>query len=132
MIRRTMAQPPKRAILISTALLCLAPTVGDIGSCGQSAVELDATKFFRAKEAIDCAACRECSLDSPLLCAVACDGVTDAQSFPEGCLPLVHDGEVCLNALRSASCEDMATYLDSRAPTIPFECNFCPEAVEDP
>lgn len=107
------------------ALLTLAPTAGDIGSCGQSAVELDETKFFQQKERIDCLACQECVLDSPLACAQACDGVVNVVPFPDGCLPLVHDGEVCLNALEAASCDDMAKYLDKDAPTIPFECNFC-------
>lgn len=115
-----------RRVVVTLALLCLAPTAGDIGSCGQEAVELDEAKFFREKERIDCLACQSCVLDSPVACAQACDAVVNVVPFPDGCLPLVHDGEVCLNALEAASCDDMAKYLDKDAPTIPFECNFCP------
>jgi len=48
-------------------------------------------------------------------------------SFPERCLPLVHDGEVCLRALLNASCGDYSQYMSDDSPTAPTECNFCPE-----
>jgi hypothetical protein len=46
--------------------------------------------------------------------------------FPEGCAPLVHDGEVCLRALHFASCDAYRGYVDDAAPTVPTECDFCP------
>jgi hypothetical protein len=39
---------------------------------------------------------------------------------------LVHDGEVCLNALDAASCDDYEQYVANQGATIPTECNFCP------
>ncbi|APR78138.1 Hypothetical protein A7982_03485 [Minicystis rosea] len=113
-----------------------APTAGDIGSCNQKASDLDAAKFFGAKQTIDCQRCTECTelLDSPA-CQAAC-GQAVPLSFPTGCYPLVHDGEVCLNALQVASCDDYRFYIlgytgDPNA-TIPTECDFCPpRALED-
>ncbi len=112
--------------IITLSLLVLAgPTVGDIGSCGQDVVELDPEKFFREKEFIDCNRCAECGL-STVRCEDACDDDLEQTTFEEHCFPLVHDGEVCLNALRAASCGDYAGYVDDAAPTVPTECNFCP------
>jgi hypothetical protein len=54
--------------------------------------------------------------------------VLENVAFDPDCFPLVHDGEVCLNALRAASCNDYANYVDDLAPTVPTECNFCPLA----
>ena len=94
----------KKWLLLLVALLCLAPTPGDVGGCGQPAQELDAPIFFATKKAIDCQQCRRCGFANQT-CALACDSSAEvAVSFPEGCLPLVHDGEVCLRRLQHASC----------------------------
>ncbi|MCC6521591.1 MAG: hypothetical protein IT373_02920, partial [Polyangiaceae bacterium] len=95
------------------------------GSCGQAVVELDARKFFDEKRGLDCAACSRCGYDGAR-CLAACAKDAPEQSFPAGCFPLVHDGEVCLNALRAAGCSEYAAYVDDLAPTVPGECNFCP------
>jgi hypothetical protein len=109
------------------AVLCAAPTPGDIGGCGQTAELLDPPIFFASKARMDCIRCGECSLDTNA-CESACDpGVPTATAFPDGCFPLVHDGEVCLRALRYASCDDYASYVSDTAPGVPTECNFCPE-----
>ncbi len=116
-----------RSVLGFVALaFCAAPVPGDVGGCGQRAEELDAPAFFEQKLAIDCQRCSECGLRSQA-CASACSEPA-AQSFPEYCVPLVHDGEVCLRALAAASCSDYALFLDDERPSLPTECNFCPEA----
>ncbi|HZO14210.1 MAG TPA: hypothetical protein VFB62_13155 [Polyangiaceae bacterium] len=118
----------KPGILALLALFVLAaPTAGDIGSCRQEAAELDNIKFFAEKKSIDCGKCVECG-HATTLCRQACNDPFDPETavFPEDCVPLVHDGEVCLNALRAASCSEYATYVDDAAPTVPTECNFCP------
>jgi hypothetical protein len=102
----------------------MGPAVGDIGSCGQSVDDLDPATFFAMKASDDCQRCGECSL-SGTLCQDACAGTTQT-AFPNGCRPLVHDGEVCLNALLSASCADYATYVNPDNPKAPSECQFCP------
>jgi hypothetical protein len=113
-------------------LLLAAPTVGDIGSCGQEVAELDPVKFFAEKRVVDCQRCGDCGFETAVCtdaCARAGQGdVVDA--FDENCFPLVHDGEVCLNALRAASCGAYQSYVDDAAPTVPTECNFCPLAEE--
>jgi hypothetical protein len=105
----------------------IAPVAGDIGSCRQEVAELDSVKFFTEKKRIDCGKCIECAFGSEL-CRVACEEPLDPEEavFPEQCVPLVHDGEVCLNALGSASCDEYAAYVDDRAAFVPTECNFCP------
>lgn len=111
------------------ALLCAAPTPGDIGSCGQAVVELDEQRFFFEKLRIDCNQCAQCGLSTQRCvdaCAVPLE--LDLYRFEEGCFPLVHDGEVCLNALLDADCDEYAPYVDDTAPTTPTECNFCPLA----
>jgi hypothetical protein len=105
--------------------LLAAPTVGDIGSCGQDLVELDPVKFFAEKAFIDCQRCQDCEISSDS-CRAACRGELERSDFPRDCFPLVHDGEVCLNALRAAGCSDYELYVDDEAPTVPTECNFCP------
>ena len=102
----------------------MAPTVGDIGSCGQEVDALDAPTFFAMKARIDCGRCSECGLAGKE-CEAACAQVRRA-SFLPGCQPLVHDGEVCLHALIHASCDDYASYTDEANPTAPSECQFCP------
>jgi hypothetical protein len=102
-----------------------APTVGDVGSCGQEVAELDPEKFFSEKDFVDCNRCLECGLMSAA-CLDACDQEPAQTGFDPDCFPLVHDGEVCLNALRAASCDDYARYMSDVAPTTATECNFCP------
>ena len=124
-----MKRSLQRYALFVAVPLLLAPTAGDIGSCGQDVVELDPVAFFSEKAFIDCAHCGKCGLETAA-CQRACDGELEGQSFDEDCFPLVHDGEVCLNALRAASCDDYATYVDDLAPAVPTECNFCPARDE--
>lgn len=111
---------------VVAVLLCAAPVPGDIGSCGQPIQRLDAGRFFSAKNVVDCRRCTECDVPSAT-CEHACDGeAAPASTFPTGCVPLVHDGEVCLRALLYASCDDYAGYMDDESPLVPTECNFCP------
>ena len=102
-----------------------APTAGDIGGCGQEAVLLDAGQFFEIKQVVDCQRCTECALFTRA-CDRACSTTRAEGGFPEGCFPLVHDGEVCVRALESASCSDYAEFVADSSPTIPTECDFCP------
>jgi len=101
-----------------------APTAGDIGGCGQEAARLDEEKFFDEKARVDCARCDTCGLVGAT-CKAACDG-TSSESFPDGCEPLVHDGEVCLRALSDADCDAYASYVADQGATTPTECAFCP------
>lgn len=125
-----LESPIGRRLLLSVlcvwCALCAAPTPGDIGGCGTAVEDLDAQAFFAARRAADCDACRECGLSTER-CAVACSGESDeARTFPEGCFPLVFDGQVCLRALRHSSCEDYAAYVADAAASVPTECDFCP------
>ena len=104
---------------------CAAPTPGDVGGCGQPAAELDPEIFFATKDSFDCQRCDECEL-STSACERACGEILTQSEFPEDCVPLVHDGEVCLRALLAASCDDYATYVREEAAQTPTECNFCP------
>lgn len=108
-------------LLVFTA----APVAGDIGSCGQEAEDLDAPKFFAEKARIDCERCAECAIPSTR-CGQACDPNLTPKAFPAGCYPYVHDGEVCLNALEAASCDDYQGYMAEQDATAPTECSFCP------
>lgn len=112
-----------RVALVAVFFLA-APTAGDIGGCGQTAEDLDAAKFFDAKQTADCKRCGECQITSQA-CTTAC-GPTVTLQFPKGCYPLVHDGEVCLDALEIASCGDYQSFMADMGATIPTECNFCP------
>jgi hypothetical protein len=105
-------------------LLGMAPTVGDIGSCGQAVDDLDAPTFYDFKARIDCRRCGECGLASNQ-CARACDEPPQTTLRP-GCHPLVHDGEVCLRVLLHASCDDYGSFMNDAQPTAPGECQFCP------
>lgn len=105
---------------------CTAPVPGDIGGCGQPVQELDPEIFFSAKRFIDCERCAECGFPTAA-CSAACDReLPTATEFPERCLPLVHDGEVCLRVLLAASCADYESYVRDASPEVPTECNFCP------
>jgi hypothetical protein len=107
------------------ALICLAPTPGDIGGCGQAAEDLDPATFYLSKQTIECDRCRECRIRTPA-CEAACSAEPVPTEFPEGCFPLVHDGTVCLRALTRASCDDHREF-SGEPPSVPSECNFCPE-----
>jgi hypothetical protein len=128
--KRLSAFPNARAKLgcaLLALLFCTAPTPGDVGGCGQKPAELDPGTFFASKANIDCQRCDECELGS-----VSCENVCNAResypmSFPDNCVPLVHDGEVCLRALLHASCDAYASYMSDSSPSVPTECNFCPE-----
>jgi len=106
-------------------LFAAAPVAGDIGSCNQPVEELDPYKFFFVKRRIDCLHCVECEFDTQT-CARACGDSPIEDQFPEGCYPLVHDGEVCLEALDAAGCDEYSRYVDDYAAETPTECNFCP------
>ena len=117
--------------LLATMVLCfvIAPTPGDIGGCGQGAEQLDAKAFFDKKRGIDCRKCNDCAFDLFFYCEEACRVNADAsESFPIGCFPLVHDGEVCLRALEHTSCKNYVDYVknDIGTRSTPSECNFCP------
>ncbi|HEY4159319.1 MAG TPA: hypothetical protein VGM29_14525 [Polyangiaceae bacterium] len=116
----------RAALALFALLLCTAPTPGDIGGCGQAPDQLDPGVFFATKADLDCRRCQECSLHSSA-CTRACDNPSSYPSdFPTGCVPLVHDGEVCLRELTYASCADYQDYMSDRSPRVPSECDFCP------
>ena len=127
-IARVLRGERARLALTGLALVfCMAPTPGDVGGCGQKPAELDAGIFFASKADIDCQRCGECGLDSKA-CSEACDTSQPLPTaFPDRCVPLVHDGEVCLRALQYASCDDYGAYMSDASPSVPTECNFCPE-----
>jgi hypothetical protein len=111
------------------ALFCLGPTPpGDIGGCGQQVQPLDATVFFQHWANIECEKCTECNFVSTR-CTKACEGEELQQSFRDGCAPLVHDGEVCLRALRAADCDEYQDYAKDNGTLVPTECRFCPRGV---
>jgi hypothetical protein len=111
-------------LAVAIVFFTAAPTAGDIGSCGQSPDDLDPVKFFEAKAAVDCERCTACGLETKA-CVEACNGPV-ARDFPRACEPLVHDGEVCIDALRASSCADYADYVADQGATAPTECDFCP------
>jgi hypothetical protein len=106
-------------------LFCTAPTPGDVGGCSQPARELDAPVFFASKDFNDCQHCKDCQFHSAI-CERACSNQLSQSAFPKDCLPLVHDGEVCLRALQSASCDEYRAYVRDQNTEVPTECNFCP------
>jgi hypothetical protein len=111
---------------IVVVLFCAAPTPGDIGGCGQRVQPLGAKPFFAAKKDVDCAKCQDCSF-STNFCENACDGDVEPQTeFPAGCNPIVHDGEVCLNALEATGCGEYEDYVKDSGRQSPNECRFCP------
>jgi hypothetical protein len=110
----------------------MAPTVGDVGGCGRQATELDGEDFAYARKEEDCERCEECAITTER-CRRACDEsrLPDV-ALPSTCRPVRRDGEVCLRALRAASCETFASYVDDVAPRTPSECEFCRVASEPP
>jgi hypothetical protein len=111
-------------LLVGAILFLAAPTAGDIGSCTATPADLDPNKFFLDKQAVDCERCEQCGLVTET-CTRAC-GAPMGGTFPALCYPLVHDGEVCLDALLAASCSDYASYVADQGSTVPTECDFCP------
>ncbi len=119
----------RRRELALCAVLALvfgaAPTVGDVGSCGDQASSLDLATFRAERKAVDCARCTQCGLTTSA-CAAACNPrAPSTVSWPSTCYPLQHDGVVCIDALEAASCADYASYVSDDAPTLPTECDFC-------
>ncbi len=107
-------------------LFCAAPTPGDIGGCGQRVQPLGAEPFFEAKKDIDCEKCKDCKYSTEF-CDDACDKDSEVPTdFPEGCEPIVHDGEVCLNALEATGCSEYESYVRDEKREAPNECRFCP------
>jgi hypothetical protein len=124
---------PSRADVLRLALAVVfftaAPTAGDIGSCGQAEDDLDPARFFGAKQEVDCQRCADCELTSDA-CGKACSPGLLIREFPPGCVPLEHDGVVCIDALAAAGCGDYRRYMADEASTIPTECNFCPPQAD--
>lgn len=114
------------AVLGLLVVVCAAPTPGDVGGCGQKRQALDEEVFFATKNAIECERCTECELTTDR-CEQACKADSGGRRFPEGCMPLVHDGEVCLRRLLDVGCDTFREYVDDREPGVPSECDFCPE-----
>jgi hypothetical protein len=119
----------RRRDLAVCALLALVfgagPTVGDIGSCSDQASALDLATFQAERKAVDCERCRQCELMTQW-CANACNAnAASPVQWPSTCLPLEHDGVVCIDAVQAASCSDYASYVSDTDPTVPTECDFC-------
>ncbi|MDB4945259.1 MAG: hypothetical protein JWP97_4793 [Labilithrix sp.] len=113
------------ALVMVLGVCAMAPTVGDTGGCGRTATELDRDAYANGRKIIDCRRCQDCGITSGR-CTRACDPAAEPDiQLPASCRPLYHDGEVCIRALDSASCEAFATYVDEVAPAIPSECDFC-------
>lgn len=128
-----MSRSPKnlrRLVLCGLCILCAAPTPGDVGGCGEPPRLLDGSRFFERKQELDCSACRACALGTEA-CASACLDEPPQAEFPEGCFPLVFDGEVCLRALNYSTCEEYAAYMSDTEPRIPTECDFCPNQGDE-
>lgn len=106
-----------------------APTAGDIGSCSQPENDLDPLKFFAVKQDIDCQRCQECQI-STKACQRACDVGLSIRDFAPGCVPLEHDGVVCVDALEASSCSDYESFMADQDSTAPTECQFCPILVD--
>lgn len=117
-----------RDVLFASAMaivLGAAPTVGDTGSCGVTARDIDEARFGAARKRLDCQRCAACKLVTQR-CAAACDpNVPSDVAFPATCRPLYHDAEVCLDALAASSCGDYARYVADDVRLVPSECDFC-------
>lgn len=112
-------------VAATLAVLCMAPTPGNVGGCGAEITELNSEQFAFDRKDKDCARCTECGI-STARCVRACDPTKPPDtSVPSTCRPVSHDGEVCLDALTEASCESYATYVADTAPATPSECEFC-------
>ena len=114
-------------VLVAALLgaLTAAPTAGDIGGCGKDASLLDVETFARARKDEDCRRCTDCEIVTER-CTRSCDPREfPVIEIPQTCKPLRRDGEVCLRALRAASCDAFASYVRDEGPTTPSECQFC-------
>jgi hypothetical protein len=126
---------PTRAELAFAAVMALvfgaAPTVGDVGSCGDTATSLDLKTFIAERKTLDCRRCTQCDLTSQT-CMAACNPQSPGSSYgwPSTCFPVQHDGVVCLDALEAASCGDYASYVSDTEPSEPSECDFCRDIPE--
>ena len=109
---------------LGVLFFCTAPAPGDIGGCGQNAQPLDPPTFFSEKKRIDCEKCNDCELMTEY-CDEACSEEPAETDFVEGCAPIVHDGEVCLNALEASSCSTYEDYVKDQGREAPEECRFC-------
>jgi hypothetical protein len=112
-------------LAIVALLFLAAPTAGDIGSCNQPTGPLDPAKFFAAKQNVDCEMCMACGFTSHV-CDLACGAAVEMGTFPKGCDPVEHDGEVCLDALEATGCSGYASFVADKDATVPTECDFCP------
>jgi hypothetical protein len=124
----------RRRELALAAVLALvfgaAPTVGDVGACGQAATPLDEAVFAAQRKELDCQKCTECGLITKT-CSNACDPSKPSDvAWPDTCFPLDHDGVVCIDALEAASCADYASFVSDVDPTTPTECQFCLDVPE--
>jgi hypothetical protein len=119
----------KAALGFVALAFCAAPTPGDVGGCGQDAIDLDPETFFWSKQSYECDHCKSCGLTTKA-CERSCGDVLVQTEFPKDCAPLVHDGEVCLRAIDDGSCDDFRQFMSDTDPTIPTECNFCPPGKE--
>lgn len=119
-------------VVVLLGVLCMAPTPGDVGGCGREPELLDERAYAETRRKTDCDRCNACAIGTER-CALACrTDVAPQLGFPEGCAPLLRDGEVCIRALEAASCESYATYLSDDAPTVPSECQFCRPRAPEP
>ena len=83
---------------------------------------LPVTLRVSSKKVIDCQNCENCGFSTDA-CRRACnDKLAVEREFPSDCLPLVHDGEVCLRVLLHASCDDYAAFVSDVSPRVPTEC----------
>ena len=124
-MRRRSTQFLKVALGFIALAFCAAPVPGDVGGCGQEPQELDPETFFWSLQNYECERCKDCDLTTRA-CERACQDELTESEFPKDCVPLVHDGEVCLRAIKDGSCGDYAEYMSDTAPSIPTECDFCP------
>ncbi len=121
-----MIDRARLGLVMVLSVLAAAPTVGDVGGCNEQADELSAEKFFKARLESECMQCRACEIAGTPGCKRVCDPLVRVPgTFPKGCRPLVHDGEVCLRAIELLSCEAFA-HVVAVNPIIPNECDFCP------
>ena len=121
-----MKQVHARAVIVVfLGVLSMAPTAGDVGGCGAEVTALDRDAFARVRKATDCERCQECGLGTAR-CLRSCDPQKPPETnIPSTCEPLLHDGEVCIRALRAVSCASYATYVADFSPSTPSECEFC-------
>ena len=132
-----MSAPPRRHRRIEL-LICVVwavvfgagPTVGDVGSCSDTATALDEATFAAERKALDCQKCTACGFTTQA-CKNACNPKAPSSvAFPSTCQPLTHDGVVCIDALQAAGCSTYAAYVSDVDPTVPTECDFCHDVPE--